>query len=106
MDGYHSAVRYYLNNFADGYRQDAINLFLGHYSIFKEQTGDPKLPLPTRDATFRNDADRLRARFMPLFFAFATSMSALCILYPAGGWGSCFRLIHLKRPTANPLKST
>ncbi len=28
-----SAVRYYKNNFADGFRQDAIDLFLGNYRV-------------------------------------------------------------------------
>ena len=33
MDGYNSALRYYLNNFQDGYRQDSYDLFLGNYSV-------------------------------------------------------------------------
>ncbi|EDV96014.1 phosphatidylinositol-3-phosphatase SAC1 [Drosophila grimshawi] len=33
QDGKNSLVRYYLNNFADGIRQDGIDLFLGHYLI-------------------------------------------------------------------------
>eukprot|EP00035_Acanthoeca_spectabilis_P025701 m.459516 g.459516 ORF g.459516 m.459516 type:complete len:610 (-) comp21771_c0_seq1:51-1880(-) len=28
-----SALRYYMNNLADGYRQDAIDVFLGHYKV-------------------------------------------------------------------------
>ena len=28
-----SLVRYYKNNFSDGFRQDAIDLFLGNYRI-------------------------------------------------------------------------
>ena len=28
-----SAVRYYKNNFSDGFRQDAIDLFLGNYVV-------------------------------------------------------------------------
>ena len=28
-----SLVRYYKNNFSDGHRQDAIDLFLGHYRV-------------------------------------------------------------------------
>lgn len=30
-DGINSATRYYLNNFTDGFRQDAFDLFLGNY---------------------------------------------------------------------------
>ncbi|XP_063217317.1 phosphatidylinositol-3-phosphatase SAC1-B [Bacillus rossius redtenbacheri] len=32
-DGINTLVRYYKNNFADGFRQDAIDLFLGNYVI-------------------------------------------------------------------------
>jgi len=40
MDGYNSALRYYLNNFQDGYRQDSYDLFLGNYAV------DPDAPSP------------------------------------------------------------
>jgi len=33
QDGYNSMVRYYKNNFTDGYRQDGIDLILGNYEI-------------------------------------------------------------------------
>ncbi|KAL7976805.1 hypothetical protein Chor_008754 [Crotalus horridus] len=33
MDGWNSLIRYYKNNFSDGFRQDAIDLFLGNYSV-------------------------------------------------------------------------
>lgn len=33
QDGYNSMVRYYKNNFSDGYRQDGIDLILGNYDI-------------------------------------------------------------------------
>jgi hypothetical protein len=32
-DGINSLMRYYLNNFTDGTRQDAMDLFYGHYSV-------------------------------------------------------------------------
>ncbi|XP_072956221.1 phosphoinositide phosphatase SAC7-like isoform X2 [Typha angustifolia] len=32
-DGYNALVRYYLNNFADGTKQDAIDLLQGHYIV-------------------------------------------------------------------------
>ncbi|KOB66000.1 Recessive suppressor of secretory defect [Operophtera brumata] len=32
-DGINSLTRYYMNNFSDGFRQDAIDLFLGKYSV-------------------------------------------------------------------------
>ncbi|CAB4036756.1 phosphatidylinositide phosphatase SAC1-B, partial [Paramuricea clavata] len=33
QDGYNSMIRYYKNNFSDGFRQDAIDLFLGNYIV-------------------------------------------------------------------------
>ncbi|XP_046875564.1 phosphatidylinositol-3-phosphatase SAC1-A [Hypomesus transpacificus] len=33
MDGWNSMIRYYKNNFSDGFRQDSIDLFLGNYSV-------------------------------------------------------------------------
>jgi len=33
QDGYRSLMRYYKNNFADGFRQDSIDLFLGNHVV-------------------------------------------------------------------------
>uniref|UniRef100_A0A668U5L7 SAC domain-containing protein n=1 Tax=Oreochromis aureus TaxID=47969 RepID=A0A668U5L7_OREAU len=33
MDGWNSMIRYYKNNFSDGFRQDSIDLFLGNYVV-------------------------------------------------------------------------
>jgi len=47
QDGKNSAIRYFLNNFKDGTRQDAFDLFLGNYVIdpeaspFKSNTATP-----------------------------------------------------------------
>lgn len=43
-DGYNSLIRYYKNNFNDGFRQDSIDLFLGNYIV---QDGEcSTLPCP------------------------------------------------------------
>uniref|UniRef100_A0A8C7NLN6 SAC domain-containing protein n=1 Tax=Oncorhynchus mykiss TaxID=8022 RepID=A0A8C7NLN6_ONCMY len=39
MDGVNSAIRYYKNNFSDGFRQDSIDLFLGNYAV--DETDGP-----------------------------------------------------------------
>ena len=36
-DGIHSLTRYFKNNFTDGFRQDAIDLFLGNYSVDRNE---------------------------------------------------------------------
>ena len=32
-DGYNSLIRYFYNNFSDGFRQDSIDLFLGNFLV-------------------------------------------------------------------------
>ncbi|KAL5277196.1 SACM1L family protein [Megaselia abdita] len=44
-DGVNSMARYYLNNFSDGFRQDAIDLFLGKYTV-KSGEGSAAVPSP------------------------------------------------------------
>ncbi|VDL91412.1 unnamed protein product [Schistocephalus solidus] len=87
LDGYHSVKRYYLNNFTDGYLQDAFNLFLGHYSVF-EIDGSPK---KFTRASASDSA--LRSKFLPVVFAFATSMSVLCLIFPGGNLLKLFYLL-------------
>ncbi|NXU28000.1 SAC1A phosphatase, partial [Thalassarche chlororhynchos] len=41
MDGWNSLIRYYKNNFSDGFRQDAIDLFLGNYSVDEVEPASP-----------------------------------------------------------------
>ena len=48
MDGINSMIRYYKNNFADGFRQDAIDLFLGNYHIDPNEGKSVKCPLQDR----------------------------------------------------------
>jgi hypothetical protein len=46
-DGWNSAVRYVLNNFYDGTRQDTYDIFLGHIDPFKNEVKkNPGLKLP------------------------------------------------------------
>ncbi|VDK20873.1 unnamed protein product [Taenia asiatica] len=96
MDGYNSLVRYCLNNFADGFRQDAFNLFLGHYEVFDSATGRAKLPLP---AGRRHSIQR---RFLPFFLAFSISMSVLCLLFPSGRFHCCICVYFIIRLFVEP----
>lgn len=47
-DGVNALVRYYKNNFADGFRQDAIDLFLGNYRVDENEGKLVKCPLKDR----------------------------------------------------------
>lgn len=40
-DGLNSLIRYYLNNFSDGQRQDAMDLFYGHYTVHLDEYYSP-----------------------------------------------------------------
>lgn len=40
-DGLNSLIRYFLNNFSDGNRQDAMDLFYGHYTVRLENYYSP-----------------------------------------------------------------
>lgn len=44
-DGYHSLSRYYKNNLTDGFRQDAIDLFLGNYRVDTNEGKTVRCPL-------------------------------------------------------------
>ncbi|XP_033230794.1 phosphatidylinositide phosphatase SAC1 [Belonocnema kinseyi] len=72
-DGVNSMTRYYKNNFADGYRQDSIELFLGRYMIQDDETD--KCPLESernwRYATF------------PLVLLIASSMLVAHVILPS-----------------------
>ncbi|KAA0195177.1 Phosphatidylinositide phosphatase SAC1 [Fasciolopsis buskii] len=88
MDGYNSIVRYYMNNFTDGFRQDAMHLFLGQYLVH-EADGTPK-PLTGPGGRGRrgsgNADTEWRTQFLPLVFTFAMAMSVLCVIVPTAHW--------------------
>uniref|UniRef100_A0A914C120 Phosphatidylinositol-3-phosphatase SAC1 n=1 Tax=Acrobeloides nanus TaxID=290746 RepID=A0A914C120_9BILA len=70
-DGINAVTRYFKNNFADGYRQDAIDLFLGNFKV------DPNA-LPER---FDTSVFRLDATGGAIIGAiFSTAMVILCLL--------------------------
>ncbi|XP_034951081.1 phosphatidylinositide phosphatase SAC1 [Chelonus insularis] len=73
-DGINSVTRYYKNNFADGFRQDSINLFLGRYVVQEEECMQLKCPLEYernwRYATF------------PLVLLIASSMLVAHVVLP------------------------
>jgi hypothetical protein len=47
LDGYNSCLRYYLNNFVDGERQDAIDLMIGRYKVVPTAPS-PFVPRPSQ----------------------------------------------------------
>ncbi|CAB3407607.1 unnamed protein product [Caenorhabditis bovis] len=70
-DGVNAITRYVRNNFNDGYRQDAIDLFLGNYVV------DPSILPPSMEAPlFSTDPNGLAL----IAALFAMSMTILCIL--------------------------
>ncbi|XP_050397632.1 phosphatidylinositol-3-phosphatase SAC1 [Patella vulgata] len=75
MDGWNSAVRYFKNNFADGFRQDAIDLFLGNY-IVEENEGI------TQNSPLRGERD-WKVISLPIICLVAMAMCLICILLPS-----------------------
>ncbi|XP_071480716.1 LOW QUALITY PROTEIN: phosphatidylinositol-3-phosphatase SAC1-like [Diadema antillarum] len=74
-DGVNSLIRYYLNNFVDGYRQDAIDLLLGNYEIEEGEGVVRPSPLrKSRDAKFM---------LLPAIAMVAFSMLLISVLIPS-----------------------
>ena len=74
-DGYNSLSRYYKNNFTDGFRQDAIDLFLGNYTVDPEE--GKSLPCPLKE---QKDWKYLA---LPLIFLGSIAMFFFSIFIPA-----------------------
>ncbi|RMC05337.1 hypothetical protein DUI87_18526 [Hirundo rustica rustica] len=75
MDGWNSLIRYYKNNFSDGFRQDAIDLFLGNYSVDEVE---PASPLHVK-----KDWKFLA---LPIIMVVAFSMCIICLLMAGDTW--------------------
>jgi len=74
-DGVNSIMRYYLNNFADGFRQDAFDLFVGNYRI--QNSVDIKFVSP-----FIKKRNEKRNLYV-ITFALAAIMFLMSILAPS-----------------------
>ncbi|KAK7124814.1 hypothetical protein R3I94_019015 [Phoxinus phoxinus] len=75
MDGWNSMIRYYKNNFSDGFRQDSIDLFLGNYTV--DET-DGLTPLHAqKDWKFI---------LLPVIMVVAFSMCIICLLMAGDTW--------------------
>ncbi|XP_076448962.1 phosphatidylinositol-3-phosphatase SAC1-like [Babylonia areolata] len=74
MDGWNSAVRYIRNNFQDGYRQDAIDLFLGNHIVEETEGLTTRSPLAVqRDWKFY---------VIPVVCLIALAMMIISLLLP------------------------
>lgn len=74
-DGYNSAVRYLKNNFHDGFRQDAIDLFLGNYRVQEGEGVSAPCPL-----TACRDKKYLA---LPSFLLLALACCFMCLTIPS-----------------------
>ncbi|XP_068141812.1 phosphatidylinositol-3-phosphatase SAC1-like isoform X2 [Drosophila tropicalis] len=75
QDGKNSLMRYYLNNFADGQRQDGIDLFLGRYLINDNEGGVLPSPLESPHGW--------RYFAFPSVLMIAMAMFVITMTYPA-----------------------
>ncbi|VDD92033.1 unnamed protein product [Enterobius vermicularis] len=83
-DAMNAIIRYFRNNFADGYRQDAIDLFLGNFRVDIE-----KLP-PNFETTILNFDYH---GWVVLGAIFAAAMMMLCVLVAESIVATVFWLI-------------
>uniref|UniRef100_A0AAQ4Q101 SAC domain-containing protein n=1 Tax=Gasterosteus aculeatus aculeatus TaxID=481459 RepID=A0AAQ4Q101_GASAC len=75
MDGWNSVIRYYKNNFSDGFRQDSIDLFLGNFAV---DGSDAPTPLRVqKDWKFFT---------LPIIMLVAFSMCIICLLMAGDTW--------------------
>jgi len=83
-DGVNAITRYFKNNFADGYRQDAIDLFLGNVQV------DPyNLPTKFEDSIFNFNANGGAIAGA----IFSAAMTILCVLISENVTATLFWLI-------------
>ncbi|XP_019735514.1 phosphatidylinositol-3-phosphatase SAC1-B isoform X1 [Hippocampus comes] len=75
MDGWNSMIRYYKNNFSDGFRQDSIDLFLGNFAVDEADLATP-LREP-KDWKFLT---------LPIIMVVAFSMCIICLLMAGDTW--------------------
>uniref|UniRef100_A0A665TC48 SAC1 like phosphatidylinositide phosphatase b n=1 Tax=Echeneis naucrates TaxID=173247 RepID=A0A665TC48_ECHNA len=75
MDGWNSMIRYYKNNFSDGFRQDSIDLFLGNYAV---EEADWATPL--------RDPKDWKFLTLPIIMVVAFSMCIICLLMAGDTW--------------------
>ncbi|CAF95098.1 unnamed protein product, partial [Tetraodon nigroviridis] len=75
MDGWNSVIRYYKNNFSDGFRQDSIDLFLGNFAV--DETDGPTPLRVQKDWKFLT---------LPIIMLVAFSMCIVCLLMAGDTW--------------------
>ncbi|XP_028327400.1 phosphatidylinositol-3-phosphatase SAC1-B [Gouania willdenowi] len=75
MDGWNSMIRYFKNNFSDGFRQDSIDLFLGNY-VVDEANGNTPL----------HDPHDWKFLTLPIIMVVAFSMCIICLLMAGDTW--------------------
>ncbi|XP_057291049.1 phosphatidylinositol-3-phosphatase SAC1-like [Hydractinia symbiolongicarpus] len=72
QDGVNSMIRYYKNNFSDGFRQDGIDLILGNYVIDTSEKG----------SVFQ-ESKGWKYMTLPFILLIGFSMLVICLLIPS-----------------------
>lgn len=72
QDGVNSMIRYYKNNFSDGFRQDGIDLILGNYVVE-----------PSDKVTIFENSKSWKLTVLPTILMIGFSMLIICLLIPA-----------------------
>ncbi|XP_023337807.1 phosphatidylinositide phosphatase SAC1 [Eurytemora carolleeae] len=75
-DGRRSAIRYFKNNFADGFRQDSMDLFVGNHVVSPTEG-------VTKESPVLQERKDTRYLALPIAFALSLAMLALSLTLPA-----------------------
>lgn len=75
QDGLNSCIRYYKNNFEDGFRQDSYELFLGRYRVQADESKSAPSPLARRNM--------LKIVTFPMFLLLSLSLLFFVLFYPS-----------------------
>ncbi|XP_053718145.1 phosphatidylinositol-3-phosphatase SAC1-A [Synchiropus splendidus] len=94
MDGLNSMIRYYKNNFSDGFRQDSIDLFLGNYTVDESDATSP--------LRVKND---LKVLALPFIMLAAVVMCILCLLKAGDTWGETMTYVLFWAATSTVIGS-
>uniref|UniRef100_A0A3Q4G1U2 SAC1 like phosphatidylinositide phosphatase a n=1 Tax=Neolamprologus brichardi TaxID=32507 RepID=A0A3Q4G1U2_NEOBR len=103
MDGWNSMIRYYKNNFSDGFRQDSIDLFLGNFAVDESDGPTPlrvqkdwKFLTVSTISTVSCDTWTETLAYV-MFWGAASAITATIILFNGQDFVDAPKLVHKEK---------
>ena len=92
QDGVNSLIRYYKNNFEDGFRQDSFDLLLGRYRVQRDEAGSSAT---TCNITPLSQRNMLKIVSFPIFLLISFSLLFFALLFPTERWiNKCYNILY------------